>query len=159
MTIKVSPATVSREAGRHRRDEDATAEARDLRTTRGRSSEVIATCLTAPQEPGETEQITPKVAAPDEAGTREAGHTSGFLSRAFPGLLGIKSQIHRRAHPDVSRNFRVPLHSVHSRNELRGFRGPATSASTPREPRDKAAAKYRLARPDSNGQTAAGGVL
>jgi hypothetical protein len=25
--------------------------------------------------------------------------------------------------------------------------------------RDKAAAKYRLARPDSNGQTAAGGVL
>ena len=58
MTIKVSPATVSREAGRHRRDEDATAEARDLRTTRGRSSEVIATRLTAPQEPVETEQIT-----------------------------------------------------------------------------------------------------
>ena len=55
MTIKVSPATVSREAGRHRRDDDATAEARDLRTTRGRSSEVIVTRLTAPQEPGETE--------------------------------------------------------------------------------------------------------
>jgi hypothetical protein len=63
---KVSSTAVMSEAGHHdraNRRDDAAAAARDSRTMRGGPSEVIAARLTAPQKPGETEQITPKVAA------------------------------------------------------------------------------------------------